>query len=307
MRLDATGKVSLDQIYTRPDPRPYFRTLRDLGYCIPQLAKQHFAELVREYRESTGVRVPTILDIGCSYGINAALLQCDLTIDDLYEHYCDQGADERDRDWLLARDRELVRSRGTDAGMRFVGLDSSGPALSYALSAGFLDGAVHADLETRDPTPGQRAEIARADLVISTGCVGYVGERTLSAVAGAHGVRKPWMAHFVLRMFPFDPIADRLAEAGYETESLPGLYRQRRFASPEEQSQVLDTLSRAGVDPRGLEAEGWFYARLFVSRPRVAAASAVAEPASPANNDPSTIEVEDEIEQQPSVVAPYLR
>ncbi|MEK8142739.1 hypothetical protein NKH18_12470 [Streptomyces sp. M10(2022)] len=28
LRLDPTGKVSLDHIYTQPDPRPYFHLLR---------------------------------------------------------------------------------------------------------------------------------------------------------------------------------------------------------------------------------------------------------------------------------------
>jgi len=30
---------------------------------------------------------------------------------------------------------------------------------------------------------------------------------------------------------------------------------------------VLDSMSAAGVDPRGLEAEGWLYAQLYLSRP----------------------------------------
>ena len=133
------------------------------------------------------------------------------------------------------------------------------------------------DLEERDPTLYQRAQLARADLVISTGCVGYVTERTITGVANAHGERRPWMAHFVLRMFPFDPVAESLARLGYETVQLDHAFRQRRFVSAEEQSLVLDTLSRVGVDPRGLEADGWLYAQLYVSRPRVSAERVVVD------------------------------
>jgi SAM-dependent methyltransferase len=267
VNYDATGKVSLDHIYAQPDPRAYFSTLRALDYCIPQLAKPYFVRLIQEYRQSQQILAPNILDVGCSYGINAALLRCDATMDELYERYCGLDADAQTRSTLLARDQELVRSRDRSKGVRFVGLDISHPALAYALRAGFIDAAVHANLEECDPTEQQREQFAGADLVISTGCLGYVWERTITRIVDANDGRRPWMAHFVLRMFPFEPVAERLAELGYQTVRHEGVFRQRRFASPEEQSGVLDTLSTVGVDPRGLEAEGWLYAQLYISRP----------------------------------------
>ncbi|GAA2611600.1 class I SAM-dependent methyltransferase [Actinomadura fulvescens] len=266
MRVDTTGKISLDHIYTQPDPRAYFGTLRGLGYTIPDLAKPFFAELIGEYRDVRDVSIPTVLDIGCSYGINAALLRCDTTMKELYDRYGD--AEDADRGELLAGDRELVDSHDRLKRTRFLGLDASYQALEYALQAGFIDGAMHADLEARDPTPHERERLAGVDLVISTGCVGYVTERTISRIVAVHGGRKPWMAHFVLRMFPFDPVTEVLAEAGYETVRHEGVFKQRRFATPEEQSLVLDRLAGIDVDPRGLETDGWFYAELFVSRPR---------------------------------------
>jgi SAM-dependent methyltransferase len=272
LRVDTTGKISLDHIYTRPDPRAYFSTLRDLGYNIPELAKPHFQRLIAEYRKARGVPVPTVLDIGCSYGINAALVKHGATMAELYDRYSGRDAHRRTRAALVTRDRELVESGAQANAVRFLGLDASGSALAYALDAGFLDGAVHADLEDAEPTGGQRARLAAADLVISTGCLGYVTERTIARIVAAageyRGGRLPWMAHFVLRMFPFDPIADTLAAAGYETVRRDGLFRQRRFATPEERASVLERLEEVGVDPGGLETDGWFYAQLYVSRPR---------------------------------------
>ncbi|MFF3403129.1 class I SAM-dependent methyltransferase [Streptomyces sp. NPDC002659] len=267
MRFDATGKVSLDHIYTQPDPRAYFSVLRPLGYCVPQLAKPYFAKLIKEYRDSQHIAVPKVLDIGCSYGINAALQKYDATMDELYARYGDEDREGESREALLARDRELARSRQPAQPVRFVGLDTSASALSYALDAGFLDDAVHADLEAHEPTPEQRAQFAGTDLVISTGCLGYVTERTLKRVVEAQGTHRPWMAHFALRMFPFDPVEQALAELGYRTIHVEGVFKQRRFASPEEQTLVLDTMSSNGVDARGLEAEGWMYAQLHLSRP----------------------------------------
>jgi hypothetical protein len=265
VRLDETGKVSFDHIYTEPDPRAYFRTLRGLEYQIPGLAKPHFRALIDEYRATQRVDTPQVVDIGSSYGINAALLRCDATMTDLYERYGDTAPDTTEE--LLATDRDLVAtSTGTRA--RFVGLDVSEPALSYGIKAGFLDDAVRADLESNDPTDSQRRQLAGTNLVISTGCLGYVGVPTISRVVRS-ATRAPWMAHFVLRMFPFDPIADALADLGYRTVQIDGLFRQRRFGSSAEQEQVLDNLAAVGVDPTGHETEGWFYARLFLCRPAV--------------------------------------
>jgi SAM-dependent methyltransferase len=266
--VDTTGKISLDHIYTQPDPRVYFTTLRDLDYHIPQLAKPYFSDLIGEYREARGIPVPTVLDIGCSYGINAALLNCDTTMDELYRRYSGDDARALSHAELLARDRQFVRSRGGAGNVRFMGLDASREALTYALESGFVESAIHADLEADDPTEEQRERLAETDIIISTGCFGYVTEKTILRVVGAHDKRKPWMAHFVLRMFPFEAAAKALATVGYETVSVDRLFKQRRFATPAEQSLVLDTLSTVGVDPEGRETDGWLYARLHISRPQ---------------------------------------
>ncbi|MCY1651172.1 class I SAM-dependent methyltransferase [Streptomyces sp. NPDC053741] len=266
MRLDASGKVSLDHIYTAPDPRTYFQALRPLGYQVPQLAKPWFDKILKEYRETEHVAVPHVLDIGCSYGINAALLKYDTTMDELYARY--DGSGPASRAGLLERDRDLAHSRRPAHPLRFTGLDASAPALAYAHEAGFLDATVNADLESNDPTPAQRDLLAGADLVISTGCVGYVTERTLTRVVRAQDGRLPWMAHFVLRMFPFDPMEKALAELGYRTVRVDGVFRQRRFAGPQEQRGVLDGMAAAGLDASGLEEDGWLYAQLHLSRPQ---------------------------------------
>ena len=266
MRFDTTGKVSLDHIYTQPDPRAYFTELRALDYRVPQEAKPWFAKLLQEYRESRQVAEPRVLDIGCSYGVNAALLKYDATMDELYARYTGVPAAES-RASVLARDRELARSRRPADPLHVTGLDTAGEALAYGQEAGFLDAAVHADLERDEPTGAQRELLAGADLVISTGCLGYVTERTLTHVVRAQDGRLPWMAHFVLRMFPFGPVEQTLAGFGYRTVRVEEVFRQRRFVSSREQEQVLGTMAEAGVNADGLEAEGWLYAQLHLSRP----------------------------------------
>ncbi|WP_328644262.1 class I SAM-dependent methyltransferase [Amycolatopsis sp. NBC_00348] len=273
MPFDSTGKISFDHIYTAPDPRPFFGTLQRVDYQIPQLAKPYFTKLIEEYQAERGIARPTVLDVGCSYGVNSALLRCETTLDDLYEQYTAPGVESLDRTALLERDQRLVRSRATSDGARFFGLDAAGAALDYAREAGFLDETIYADFERYDPDEKQQALLDQVDLVVSTGCVGYVTEKTIARIARGS---RPWMAHFVLRMFSYDPVAESLAELGYETAAIDGVYRQRRFASTEEQEHILDALGTAGVDPEGLEAEGWLYAQLYVSRPKKGAAAGLA-------------------------------
>lgn len=257
----SNGKASFDDIYDRPDPGAYCRRMAELDYCIPELAIPAFLDLFAEYEAATG-RAPTVLDLGCSYGVNAALLRFGTTVADLAEHYGDA-----DTATCIARDRARLAADDRLPRMRFLGMDSSAPALDYAAATGLLHETVHADLESGEPTQAQRRILASADLVISTGCVGYVTERTLMRLARAHGTRLPWMAHFVLRMYDFEPMARELATLGYRTERRPGAFRQRRFASGSEQRQVLDTLAAAGIDPTGYESEGWLHAELHISTP----------------------------------------
>ncbi|MFI7679174.1 class I SAM-dependent methyltransferase [Actinophytocola sp. NPDC049390] len=257
MHFDTTGKVSFDHVYTEPDPRPYFSALREFDYQLPQLAKPYFAELI------AGCDQPTVLDVGCSYGVNAALYRWDTTMDELYEHYASARTAGMDRAELIADDRARVAR----AGVRFIGLDVSAPALEYARAAGFVDVAIHADLERHEPTGSQRAQLAEADLVVSTGCVGYVTERTIARIASLPGGRQPVMAHFVLRMFSYEPIAESLAGLGYETVAVEGLFKQRRFVSAQEQAQILDAIGATGAQPHALETEGWLCAQLYLSRP----------------------------------------
>lgn len=261
--LHTTGKASFDDIYSRPDPRDYYARMAELDYRIPELAKPHLRAQIAEWRELTGA-APTVLDIGCSYGVNAALLRLDTTLTELAGSYADPDMGTAE---FIARDRAALAGANALPGVRFIGMDASAPALEYARAAGLLDAVVHADLEAADPSDEQRELLASADLVISTGCIGYVTEKTIARIATANRDRRPWMAHFVLRMYGFEAIETELTALGYRTERMPGQFAQRRFASDAEREQVLDTLATRGIDTAGLEDEGRLYANLYVSRP----------------------------------------
>ncbi len=179
---DSEPKANMDAIYVQPDPRAYFRELAKVDYTIPDLAKPIFRRLVEALSERRAIPLQA-LDLGCSYGVNAALLKHDLSMEDAVGYITEQTFGK-----LL-------------------------PAI------------------TRDSTP--------------------------------------WIANFVLRMFPFDAIAETLAQWGYVTEKLEGrTFVQRSFVSDGEQARVIAALEKLGIDAAGLESEGQLHAEFFLSRPR---------------------------------------
>jgi hypothetical protein len=268
--LDKTGKVVLDHVYNQDRPAAYYRAIDELDYHLPQQAKPLFAGILDMLRRARGRDALKIVDLGCSYGVNAALLKWGFDLEQLFEHYRRLAASGDDRASCVAADRRWLR-RQPARPYDFIGVDCARNALDYALEAGLIDAKIVGNFEAAPLSASQRLRIGGADLIMSTGCIGYVSERTLAALMDAAEPGEPWMAHCVLRMFPFEPIGELLAARGYRTLRSRRPVRQRRFASRVEQQKALERLDGLGVDTRGHEADGWYYADLYLSRPQAAA------------------------------------
>jgi hypothetical protein len=79
-------KADFNSIYVQPDPRAYFNVLGGLDYVIPHLAQPVFQQLIAALRRKR--RKPlTVLDLGCSYGVNGALMKYGMTLDVLRERF----------------------------------------------------------------------------------------------------------------------------------------------------------------------------------------------------------------------------
>lgn len=263
---DDTGKIVLNDIYNQPTPVPYYTQLSALGYCIPERAKPHFDKVIAARRAESGTDAVKIVDVGCSYGVNAALIKYGRSMMGLTSHYREAVKQGLGRAALIAADQEFFADPDEEK-TTIVGVDASTRAIDYAVSAGILDGGVAADFETNAPDAAQAEVLGDSDLVISTGCYGYISEKTLDRLIDVNDGNKPWMAHFVLRMFDYDGAADSLASRGYVTRQVGLPVRQRRFADDAEKAHVLDNLAERGVDPTGHEADGWYYAELHLSCP----------------------------------------
>jgi hypothetical protein len=259
-------KASFEEIYVKDDPRSYFAVLGSLDYAIPDLARPIIRQIASARRNETG-RAPTMLDLGSSYGINAALFRHPVTFDMLRRRYARREMFMLSSADLRELDRSYYRSWPRARAERLIAADASAPAVNYAVEVGVADEGIAFDFERQAPT----AEIARilrgVDIVFSTGCVGYVGARTFEAILDCCA-SPPWVVCFVLRMFDYAPIEAALAKAGLVTEKLrSAAFVQRRFQDEAEAGHVHALIRKRGLDPSGLEAEGLLYAELFVSRP----------------------------------------
>lgn len=263
------GKTNLDHIYTQTDPRPYFSTLKPLHYIIPEQAKPIFEALCETIAAGRPDGEVTVVDVGCSYGINGALLKYDISMDDLYRHYGSQDADDLTQAEMLSRDREMLDHCPRSENINLIGLDTSEEAVHYALEAGYLDQGIVANLEQGELTSREAEIIQNADMIISTGCVGYVTENTFTSLLKPFKTNPlPWVASFVLRMFPYNSIIHELDGKGLLTEKLlEHEFIQRDFETDEEKSHVMERLDAIDIDPAGKEAEGKYYADFFLSRP----------------------------------------
>lgn len=260
-----TGKTDFGSIYDRPDPRAYFNELGTYDYEIPQHGKTVF----RQVLEALPADEPTVVDLCCSYGINAALLKHDVDLADLYAHYRSEEVAELSSEELAVLDRRFYSERRLPDAPEVIGLDAAAPAVDYALEVGLLDDGASENLERDEPSPELAKRLADADLLTVTGGIGYVTARTFNRLLScSRPGRLPWVASLCLRTVPFDPIADCLSSHGLVTERLGDVtFPQRRFTSSAERESALTALARLGLNAEGLEAEGRYHANAYIARP----------------------------------------
>ncbi|MGN5381337.1 hypothetical protein ACQ4WX_41685 [Streptomyces lasalocidi] len=263
----AGGKARFDDIYGRPDPRPYFGRLAPLEYEIPHHAQPVFRQAAARRAALDDARTgrSAVLDVCCSYGINAALLNHDVTLAQMYERYTSPDRQALSTAELKASDKAFYAARRRPDAVPVFGLDVSAPAVRYAQDVGLLDAAFTDDLEQGSPGPGLSRALAEVGLITLTGGGTYVTARTFTALLD--GARRPvWVSAFVLRTVSYRPIARTLAAHGLNTTvDASRTYPQRLFTDEREQRYAIAAVRALGADPAGREESGRFYCLLHES------------------------------------------
>ncbi len=261
-------KANFDDIYVKDDPRAYFSVLGALDYMIPDVAAPIVRQIIGAYARRYG-RKPRVLDVGSSYGINAAVHRFPVTFASLRRRYARHEMAALEAEEVARLDRNYYASWPDRGRATFIGLDASEQAIRYARDVGLIEDGVVADLEKEPLTPEMAEVMGEVDVVLSTGAVGYVTAKTFAAIVEA-STRPLWIVSFVLRMFPYDDFTALFEKHGLVTEHLDSaLFTQRRFIDLAEFESCLGRLERRGLDSSGLESRGLLQAGLFVSRPAV--------------------------------------
>ena len=269
------AKASFDDVYAAPTPHAYVASMARNGYEIGEQARPYCAAAAEFLRECNGDAWPVqMLDVGCSYGIGSAFVKYGCSFDELVAFFSTRAP----REYRAACEamRMWLNITPPPCDVRVVGLDRSVPAIRFAVDAGLLDGGIARNYEDSDvvPTEDERAWFRSCNLLISTGAIGYVTERTLDAVLphlgkDYPGEFGPFAVVTILRMFDFPEIAASFEKHGFMFGAIPGVrLPQRRFTGEEERRKVLSLLHDREVDTSGWEDTGKHFADLFIAAPR---------------------------------------
>jgi SAM-dependent methyltransferase len=260
-------KTDFNDTYDRLTPEAYYCTLRGLDYRLPELARpliKRCLEAIRRIRDRSPMRV---IDLCCGYGVNAALLNHKVDMDDLYDRYAKAAHTGLPAETVIERDRRLFAlRRHSPMEADVIGVDVAANALSYARDAGLLSEALPLNLERDNPDAKTRALFRTADLVTVTGGLSYIGPASFERLLDCFPAeRRPWVVWFPLRQTNVDRVTDTLARFGLKTEWLTTL-PQRRMTDARERQLVLRQLKEAGLDPKDKRA-GYLHAVCAISRP----------------------------------------
>jgi len=269
------AKASFDDVYDAPTPHAYIISMSRHGYEIGEQARPYCTAAAELLRDRNGDAWPVqMLDIGCSYGIGSAFVKYGCSFDEMVAFFSTRAP--REYHACCEATRMWLNITPPVCDVRGVGLDRSSNAIRFAVEAGLLDGGIAKDFEDEAiaPQSEDRSWFRSCNLLISTGAIGYVTDRTLDFVLQDLGRDHPsdfgpLAVTTILRLFELEPIREVFERNGFRFGTVPGaLLPQRRFVDDAERQGILDVLHGRGVDTRGLEDEGRQFAQLCIAAPK---------------------------------------
>lgn len=259
-------KKDFTNIYTQKNPTPYLEEMSSLEYRIPDQTRplyKHLAERILNYKK----RPVKIIDLGSSYGINSALLNHDLVMSELDEFFIKNNPEPS----IKSTQNFFDELPTENPNLKFYLVDTSSPALNFAEKAGLCENSFCVNLEKESISPTFQKTIYESDLIISTGCVGYIGWKSFAKIFSNIEAEKyplPVFAFTVLRIFPMKDIERVFRENNFELiKTKIGPLKQRHFYDEVEMNDTLDLLKRRDIDTKNLEDAGYYFADFYVGGP----------------------------------------
>jgi len=266
---ELTVKKDFTDIYRQKFPDDYLEEMRRLQYRIPNSTKSFYMSLAEQLYKKLS-RPINILDIGSSYGINAALMKHDLEMSDLDDFFLTE------ENTNVEQTKQFFEKLPSKDYLKFYQIDISDPALQFSEEVKLCTKGICINLET-ESLPIK--ELPSFDMIIATGCIGYIGYKAFSNLFelikkqqtkySQTEIDKPIFAFSVLRIFDMEKIQQTFDDFGYSLVKTDlGPIRQRQFSDSDEKSQTVSLLHEKGIDPKDFEDDGHFYAHFYIASPK---------------------------------------
>ena len=130
--------------------------------------------------------------------------------------------------------------------------------------------ALNLEEEQSKLTADEAHLIQECDVLLSTGVIGYVTDKTVNPILdefgnNAHGALGPVAVMSVLELFDPAPISEAFTAHGYRFGQLPVRMPQRRFVDEAEREGVIETLRQRGMQADAPESEYQMFAGLCIA------------------------------------------
>jgi len=262
-------KKDFTNIYTQKFPNAYLKEMKQLDYRIPNKTKPLYLSIIKQLYKKLSRKI-NIMNIESSYGINSAMMKYDLKMSELDNFFLEQEPS-------IEQSKQFFENLSSDDTFDFYQIDISEPKLKFSENTGLCNKGICVNLESEN-LPIK--EIPRSDLIIATGCIGYIGYKAFSALfelikkqqseSDLEKLEKgPLFAFSVLRIFDMEKLEKTFDHYGYSlVKSDVKPLRQRRFSDSEEKHRTLSLLHNRGIDTKWLENDGYFYADFYIASPK---------------------------------------
>ncbi|MEB3177930.1 MAG: hypothetical protein VKL59_02650 [Nostocaceae cyanobacterium] len=261
-------KLNLNQVYNLREPEPYYQSINQYEYDLPERAKPYFQKIINTYRHYESLGSLKILDIGCSYGINAAILKFNKSIAEIYQHYTNPLRLQRSELSRRHLDSKWFHESSLDENLQFIGLDSAEKAVNYATESQLIQSGISTNLEKLPLLKEHYTNLQDINLLISTGCIGYITEITLDKILSAvRNLDQLWGAVFVLKMFDISGIKKTFAKYNLALVETGVTVKQRKFSSVEEKQSMINFLEKQGLSAEDEKESDNLLAQLFLILP----------------------------------------
>lgn len=261
-------KRDFTDVYTQKFPNEYLKEMKRLDYRIPDKTKPLYLSLARQIYKKVS-RTIKVLDIGSSYGINSALMRHNLRMSDLDNFFLKENHPP-----TKEQARQFFEKLPVDDTLSFYQIDISDPALKFSEDVNLCKKGICVNLETGN-LPIKN--IPESDMVIATGCIGYIGYKAFSNLfeiikkqkINSENFQSPVFAFSVLRIFDMEKIEKTFDHYGYSiVKSDLEPIRQRSFSDSKEKNKTISLLHDKGINTKWYEDDGHFYADFYIASPK---------------------------------------